>query len=742
MGYFRARLSSFSLSLPLLAVVGFTVGCGDNAPGNPGTGGAAGSSTGGVGGGSGGTGGGTGGVGGGSAGTSGETGGVGGATGGVGGVGGAVSTGGVGGGTGGVGGKGGVGGGTGGVGGGIGGVGGGTGGTVSTGGVGGGTGGVGGGTGGTVSTGGVGGGTGGTVSTGGVGGGTGGTVSTGGVGGGVDGGIGGVDGEVDGAAGAGGMAGAGGGTGTTPVVTFTNPQGGAMLCGNGSTVTGCVDDNDTGTSGWQGTLAVHVTSGGSNVVGSLITFTDGATIFGSATTDTNGNAQIAGISIAEGAQTLTATTDNVPGAGVGTVNANVTVDTIPPNPPTGLSAEIPSSDPTARRKVLMQLSWTAPSDIGGGNVAGYQFRYAMTAIVTDEDFAAATSFPDTTPPKNAGDPDGLPVSPLYIETNYYFAVAATDAFGNMSSFVAIPPGGICDCTSGRCCAAHFLTATLTGTAGSTEGAGYTIDGSGDSDGDGLSDVLVGSYNGSQAYLCLGSSNFGPTAPDVVFSSAVAGFGRGVAYIGDIDHDGHEDLAIANTATNVVYIYRGRDRTTNPWPLTMADTDADFTITADSSYAASLFGSSMTRLGDFDGDGVDDFAIGSPNYGPTTFAGRVTVILGASGFTSVSLGSTSRAITISGTAIVGQLGTRVLGVGPFYSPTGTTELIVSAPGFTGFASSTGAIYAFRGQAATGGAIPLASADASIAGASAGMSIGTFLADLGAVTTGLPPRIGCG
>ena len=75
MGDFRARLASFSLSLPLIAVVGFSAGCGDNTPGNSATGGSGGSSTGGVGA----TDAGTGGA------TDGGTGGVGGSTGGIGG---------------------------------------------------------------------------------------------------------------------------------------------------------------------------------------------------------------------------------------------------------------------------------------------------------------------------------------------------------------------------------------------------------------------------------------------------------------------------------------------------------------------------------------------------------------------------------------------------------------------------------------------------------------------------------
>ncbi len=656
-------------------------------------------------------------------------GGTGGATGGVGG-----GTGGVGGATGGAGGKGGVGGGTGGVGG-KGGVGGGTGGVAGTGGA---TGGVGGGTGGTVSTGGVGGGTGGVVATGGIGGGTGGVVATGGVVG--TGGVAGTGGVVA----TGGVVGTGGngtgGTGPVPVVTFATPTAGAILCPSGATATGCIDDNDTGTSGWQGSLIVHVTASGSDVNGSVVTFTAGATTLGTATTDITGIAALSGATVPEGAQTILATTDSVPGAGVGTGSVAVTVDTLAPNAPTGLlNATIPSvtDNPTARRKVLIKLSWTAPSDAGGGKVAGYQVRYSKTPIVTQADFDAATKYPYSTPPGNPGDTETIPsviplppLSPLYIENDYYFAVEATDISGTagpMLTSASPGTGQTCDCTSGRCCAAHFNVTALTGSSGSaTEGAGFTMDGSGDADRDGLSDVLIGSFNNSRAYLFLGSSNFTPTAASVTFSSAATGFGRGVAFVGDIDHDGREDLAIANRSTGVIYIYRGRDS----WPMTMADTDADFTITSDTSYSGSLFGTSMSRLGDFDGDGIDDFAIGAPDFNTSTLTGRVTIIRGSDGFTNVTLPDTTRAIVIDGDPAITFVGfgAQVLGIGPFYSQTGPGELIVSAPGFAG-ASLVGRIYAFRGQSASGGSISLSSADSVVVGASAGMRLGAVLTDLG-------------
>ncbi|HEX3902970.1 MAG TPA: fibronectin type III domain-containing protein, partial [Polyangia bacterium] len=172
--------------------------------------------------------------------------------------------------------------------------------------------------------------------------------------------------------------------GAAPVVTFTTPTAGALLCPSGDATVGCIDDINTGTAGWQGTLTVTVMASGVPVSGSVVTFTDGATTFGTATTDVGGTATLTPVTVAEGTQTIVATTDNVPSAGVGSGSVTVKVDTTPPNAPTNLTALV-----LDRRKTSMQLTWTAPSDSGGGNVSGYQVRYAKTPIVTATDFNAA-----------------------------------------------------------------------------------------------------------------------------------------------------------------------------------------------------------------------------------------------------------------------------------------------------------------------------------------------------------------
>ena len=118
--------------------------------------------------------------------------------------------------------------------------------------------------------------------------------------------------------------------------------------------------------------------------------------------------------------------------------------------------------------------------------------------------------------------------------------------GNVSPIVASAPGGACTC-GGNCCASHFNLTQIPSTSGTNEQLGHSVSGDGDLNGDGLSDIAVGTLNAGTAYLFLGSSTFGVTtpAPSVVFSSSSTGFGYTVAQIGDIDHDGFPDLAISD-----------------------------------------------------------------------------------------------------------------------------------------------------------------------------------------------------
>ena len=442
----------------------------------------------------------------------------------------------------------------------------------------------------------------------------------------------------------------------------------------------------------------------------------------------------------KGSVTIVATTGNIPNRGVGTGSVTVNVDLGPPAAPTGLTVAV-----IDRRGTTMRLTWTAPSD-GGLSVGGYEIRYAKVPIDASnfDNASVTTAVTYTGMPAAPGQLDGIDVTGLYIESNYHFAVAATDAAGNRSPILPTTSSASCTCMD-LCCAAHLNVTTLSGVGGTNELFGFQFD-SGDvnkligSPGASHSDVLVGSFNGKRAYLYLGAAGTVPTAPSVTFTgdaTTTASFGRGVGIIGDVDGDGFVDLAVSDRGTPArIYIYKGRAA----WPATMTNVDANYVVTVDATYSGSILGASIARLGDFNGDGVDDFALGANLFGGATQLGRVVVILGkAVGFGNVTLPDATNSIVIDGDPAVAtpQFGYRVLGLGHFYNATGGTTLIVSAPGNVVSASGNeGRLYAFHGQSGTAGVIPIASADHVVVGPTGNNRIGAALSNLGPIVGALP------
>jgi hypothetical protein len=171
-------------------------------------------------------------------------------------------------------------------------------------------------------------------------------------------------------------------------------------------------------------------------------------------------------------------------------------------------------------------------------------------------------------------------------------------------------------------------------------------------------------------------------------------------------------------------------------MTLTSAQADYVISTDATYAGSLFGFSLARLGDFTGDGIDDFAISARGFGSNV--GRVVIIPGkAVGFGSVALPNTTNAIVIDGNPAIGTslFGYRILGIGHFYSVTTGTTMIVSAPGTTSSTpANAGHVYAFHGQSGAGGLIPIASADEVIAGPANAARIGIVLSNLSTMLNG--------
>ena len=147
------------------------------------------------------------------------------------------------------------------------------------------------------------------------------------------------------------------------------------------------------------------------------------------------------------------------------------------------------------------------------------------------------------------------------------------------------------------------------------GAGYSVDGAGDVNDDGIDDVLIGAPSDRSAYVIWGRSDLsgGPLADaDLTFRgtySTLRQYGYMVRGVGDLNSDGEADLLIGEGggAPNDLYVYYG--------PLSSSgvlhDTDADVTLygdgTSDGSFPTGF------APGDVTGDGVPDLVVGTHTH---------------------------------------------------------------------------------------------------------------------------------
>ncbi len=149
--------------------------------------------------------------------------------------------------------------------------------------------------------------------------------------------------------------------------------------------------------------------------------------------------------------------------------------------------------------------------------------------------------------------------------------------------------------------------------------GASLAGSKDLNGDNITDLLVGANYGGKnysgaVYVFLGGANF--TTPAVVLDGESSGdsFGERIAILGDMSGNGVSDFAVSSYYHNSadlrnsgkVYLYQGGSIiSTKPWQ------------TIEGKRPQANFGFALAGLGDVNGDGTPDIAVGAPGDGPNT-----------------------------------------------------------------------------------------------------------------------------
>ncbi|MEM7745292.1 MAG: hypothetical protein AAF409_16430 [Pseudomonadota bacterium] len=265
--------------------------------------------------------------------------------------------------------------------------------------------------------------------------------------------------------------------------------------------------------------------------------------------------------------------------------------------------------------------------------------------------------------------------------------------------------------------------------GNGVGSGGAVSPAGDINGDGIGDFIIGAERGvsrdpitnqqrftsGDVYVVFGTNTGFPASFSPFSLTGTNGFilqggreaqglGFSLSSAGDVNNDGFDDLLLGTRATALgqsaepgeAFVVFGKATAYAPVTDIYALTNAEgFRIVDPNPSVPGQLGRSVSNIGDFNGDGIDDFAVGEAKSGSPFLPsgiehGAVHVILGSAGIGlgSGTLGTTGRtpaqfgtqttAITYHGPLEEAGLGTHVSGAGDFNGD-GLQDLIVMAPG---------------------------------------------------------------
>lgn len=276
--------------------------------------------------------------------------------------------------------------------------------------------------------------------------------------------------------------------------------------------------------------------------------------------------------------------------------------------------------------------------------------------------------------------------------------------------------------------------------------GAAVGTAGDWNGDGFSDVIVGAPRFGQslwgkAYVFLGRGETLATAPVSTLASfqAGAGYGVGVSFAGDINHDGFTDIVAGvpnydggQTDEGKVYVNYGGPCGPDCAPFFELDVPGQ----RESNQAGAQLGYSVSTAGDVNGDGFADVIAGAPLYDTEVFCGRfcfqtvpniglVQVYYGSAG----GLGLTE-AVVLTGPAPLfdayqaeARYGYSVANAGDVNGD-GYGDVLVAAPYFDGPAGADeGRVYLYLGSASGLTTSPSWFASGGQAGARFGIDVAT-------------------
>jgi hypothetical protein len=225
----------------------------------------------------------------------------------------------------------------------------------------------------------------------------------------------------------------------------------------------------------------------------------------------------------------------------------------------------------------------------------------------------------------------------------------------------------------------------------TDDFGWSVDADGDVDGDGRPDMLVGapgyddgSASGGGVFVFTAAQTDGLAtvlASDATYWAAGGGSDAGTmaAWAGDIDGDGWSDVLVGDPTASKVFVAYGA---TLGAATSFLDYDHELTGGVDLGFAA-------LSLGDYDGDGLDDFFVSDPSDATHAAAGgaihRVSgaTLIGAVYSLPMSAVASERLYGDNASAEAGYS----LAYGGDVDADGTADLLIGGPGHNGGRGAT-------------------------------------------------------
>ncbi|MCF2873046.1 FG-GAP-like repeat-containing protein, partial [Octadecabacter sp. G9-8] len=254
-----------------------------------------------------------------------------------------------------------------------------------------------------------------------------------------------------------------------------------------------------------------------------------------------------------------------------------------------------------------------------------------------------------------------------------------------------------------------------------DGAGWSVSGAGDVNGDGFDDLIVGAYgddpsseNSGASFVVFGKSD-GTSVELSDIESGIGGFvingvseddlsGWSVSGAGDVNGDGFDDLIVGAPGDNpngddsgASFVVFGNSDGTS---VALSDIESGiggFVINGVSKYDQS--GWSVSGAGDVNGDGLDDLIVGAEQDDPNgSHSGASFVIFGKGDGTAVQLSDIengSGGFVINGVYSFDWSGRSVSGAGDVNGD-GLDDLIVGAWGDDPNGQSSGASFVVFGK----------------------------------------------